>query len=280
VTEETKPQEQGIEDVIPKGKPKWKLVNQIGRSQRPIREGDEAKMREEYDRVIKAGIPGSILLLDDTGKIAEQHSGFANEKTRHGMAEDGSPYEPAVVERGHPNFDLGAIAEAIKSQPETDPDAEPEPSTANSIEDSGAETERRTKELSDRLKEVEAALHKVSKQRPEVESAEPMSKPPTGPSRPFARGPFGREVPRGPKIPPPRGERMRGQPCGGGLTGLLSFLQAANVYYSQMQASQRRIARRHRRFGFEMLIRLISGAPVCESTVHASYSDAQEATRM
>jgi len=247
-------------------------VNQIGRSERPIREGSEEKMREEYERVIKAGVmSGSIILLDDTGKIAAQHSSFADEKTRHGRTEDGSPYEPPVIERGHPNFDLTSIADAIKAQPETDPDDDPE--EPSSSEATSGDVEVRAKDLEERLKEVEAALASKGK----VEATKKPYEPPKV-QGPFRSGDGHKEAE--PRMPPPRGERMRGQPCGGGLTGLLSFLQAANVYYSQMQASQRRIARRHRRFGFEMLIRLISGAPVCESTVHASYSDAQEATRM
>lgn len=89
--------------------------------------GDEKRMREEYDRICKLGIPGSIQLLDENGRIKEQHAGFAADKPRRYKDADGTPYDPTVVAIGAPPLDLSRIADAIKAMPETDPALDPEP---------------------------------------------------------------------------------------------------------------------------------------------------------
>lgn len=118
-------------------------------------------MREEYDRVCKLGMPGSIQLLDENGRIEEQHAGFASDKPRRYKDTDGTPYEPTVVAIGAPPVDLSLIADAIKAMPETDPALDPEPG----------------KEPVTPIKEVNTQAGPVTRVEPPKQPVEPPKQP-------------------------------------------------------------------------------------------------------
>lgn len=117
-----------MEEVIKVEEQKWKVVQHLGRSDIPVATGTEEQMMDELKRLRKAGVPGTLELVGPDGKPVAQALGFVDDSKRRGMGPDGKPYEPTVVEVGHPAKDLTRLADIIKSLPETDPDLD-EPGT-------------------------------------------------------------------------------------------------------------------------------------------------------
>lgn len=117
-----------MEEVIKVEERKWKVIQHLGRSDIPVATGTEEQMIDELKRLRKAGVPGTLELVGPDGKPVAQALGFVDDSKRRGMGPDGKPYEPTVVEVGHPPKDLTPLAEFVKSLPETDPDLD-EPGT-------------------------------------------------------------------------------------------------------------------------------------------------------
>lgn len=251
----------------------WRIVNQMGRTVRPVSgPGSEKRMRDEFERLRKVGMPGSVQLLDENNRIVEQHGNFSPDDKRRYKDEDGKPYEPTVVNKGATPVDLSKIADAIKAMPETDPDdpdSEPSPSIDEVVK------KNRTVSAREQMRKDQEALRKQirdAKAKAEAVKAKTRKVDP-------ASAVFGAV----PKKPRPRSERMRGagpQPCQGGLSGLISFLTYSNARLSEMRHTEDRARRRRRRFLVELVVRVVFGAPVCSKTAEVAYVDAVDATKV
>ena len=243
---------------------KWKIVNQIGRTVRPMAgPASPERMRSEFERMRGVGIPGSIQLLDEKNHIVEQHGTFTEDKPRRYKDEDGKPYEPTMVNMGSQPVDLSSIADKIKAMPETDPD-DPEVKIA---------------ELQAQLEAKQRYIDGLPGSKPAKKPYEPPRVKPIDPE--FAsklRGAVSEA--RGVKPPTPRSVRMKDAPCKSGLTSIISFFNAAGTKLEEMNHTEDRVRRRRRRFKLELLIRVLFGSPMCSNTVEAAYVDAVDATKM
>lgn len=258
-----------------KPKPRWKILHQIGRTQRPIGgPGDPEAKRKEFQNLRSVGMPGTVLLLDETGAIVDQILNFSDDETRRYRDEHGKPYKPAVVTKGaREGIDLSPLRDIIASQPETDPDLDPDDASApqqpqQSTPRAPVPPTPKTKsqpmevgERSIRLKDGTILLREDLEQ--------------------LVRAMRRKQVARGTTTPPkPRSERIASQPCSGGVTGLLGAVNVIRKNMQELRHLESRAKSRRRRFALEILIRLASGAPACRSTVEAAYVDATEATRL
>jgi hypothetical protein len=234
-------------------------------------------MREKFDQLRTVGIPGSLILLDDKNRIVEQHGNFAVDGKRRGKDEHGEPWEPTEVARGHKPVDLSILADAIKSQPETDPDAEEgddEKTTGNSMSDDVRALKARLVELEASLKSAQDGLKSGPRTKDGVGDPKRPYRPPS--LRPIgnpdeSRNP--RSAP-GPKTPP------SGVVSSGGLAGLVGFLVAMRDYEGQMAATIDRMDRRRRGFRRGLLMRVLFGSQLHAETVHVAYSSDANSTKM
>lgn len=270
---------------------KWRIINQISRTVRPVAgPGSPDRMKKEFEKLRDAGVPGSIQLLDENKVVVEQHGAFVADKSRRGRDEGGGAYEPTVVERGHRPLDLSCIRNAIKGMPETDPDLDPDPNDEPEV----ASLKARLLEASQKLIEADKKKREADKKKKIEAAKRPYEAPKVTPKPegfPKAKADHVKvpiEQPEAPKVEPkaqpkmpaPRSQRVASAPCQGGWSGLLTFTTALNSHLSEMRHTEDRMYRRRRRFLLELIVRVVSGAPVCSSTVNASYSDAADATRM
>lgn len=260
-TQNAEKSEVKVEADIPKPDPKWRIVNQIGRTIRPVSgPGKPERMRSEFERMRGIGMPGTIQLLNEKGGIEDQHASFTDDKPRRYRDEDGKPYEPTMVNMGREPVDLSKIADVIRSMPETDPDEDPPPKP-----------------------------ERLNLRGHEQPKSEPNWRPVPGGKvdpelaaklRDAAQKAKQGQVKSAPHGPAPRSERMKNAPCRSGLTGIISFFTVAGAKLDEMSHTEDRIRRRRRRFKLELLVRVLFGAPVCSNTAEAAYVDAVDATRV
>lgn len=115
--------------------PGWRIWHRVGRTERPMgAEGPETIKRAEFENLKGRGMPGTVILVDNKGKIVDQILGFADDEVRRYKDENGKQYKPTLVNMGQKNpVDLRRIKDIIAAMPETDPDLDPDDSVTQKI---------------------------------------------------------------------------------------------------------------------------------------------------
>jgi hypothetical protein len=295
-----------MEEAVKLEERKWKVIQHLGRSNIPVATGTEEQMHEEFARLRKAGMPGTLEIVDPDGKPVAQALGFVDDAKRRGLGPDGKPYEPTVVEVGHPPRDLRHLADLIKSLPETDPDLD-EPGTpfyattqklpekeADKVEsrERSEDIVERGKKILERLDAEEERLAKELERAKLRDAKFPQSvRDAMGRQSAEAKAQSAERVARfealqkeinerihdaKPAKPQTRAERMASGPCPHSLhASLLSFFVVLQDTISQLQARQRHIDSVKKRFIIELVLRLAAGAPICGNTVKAAMVDSE-----
>lgn len=232
-------------------------------------------MREEFDRIVKAGgVPGTLQLLDPTGAIKDQFGTMANSEMRRGTDQaTGKPYEPTVIERGSPPLNLSALADRIKSFSEVDPDEEKR--MLKEIEEAPDEETRARlgQELQDMFDKAAAEQRKYERPRPvwsdhsvKWQSAQPAQPEPQPAPQP-APQPVRMTV-EAPSTPPEPAQETKPQVNG---IPIIAFGQTMLRVLGGLEHEQQRVKTVRRKFLLEVARQVAMGANLSAQTVIKSF---------